>query len=290
MPQMFIPGMGLAYQEWPAGGTPVVMLHDLGQNAHIWRLPGKEIAEAGHCAYALDLPAHGESGPCPWGYSLPALRPVLEGFRAGMGLARPVWVGWGASAKAVLDYAIHYPDQVSALILLQPVAPTVAPSWRRLPAYWALRRWLGRAGPFHTFGQALESGRQAEPYSSGWDAPLEGRPSPSRHPISHAYAAGLHQGADGLWRPRLTPEIYQRYMEAFLASDLSEQLSTVMVPVLIGSYRKNQATAQLVRVLPQARMLALRSPGEALVAPARLVALVKGIASPAEPQSVFMRG
>lgn len=273
MSQMYIPGMGLGYKEWsgaPDGTSPVVLfLHDLGQNGLIWRTLAQSLSESGFHSYALDLPAHGESGPCPWGYSLTALRSVLEGFRAGMGLACPHWVATGFATKILLDYAAHVPDQVRSMVLIEPVEPEAVPAWRRLPAYWAMRRWMLTAGPFARAEEMMEAGRHCRPYRRAWDAPASGWPDPQNHPISHAFFAGMQQGADGAWHSRLPRGVYQRYVEAQLASDVLTMLPQVTAPALIVGRkgRANSVRAALAAALSLVEEVSIGPDEDPLVRP-----------------------
>jgi pimeloyl-ACP methyl ester carboxylesterase len=258
MAQMFIPGMGLGYREWGTreygNGLKLLLLHDLGHSGLVWRPLAKSMASTGVFCYAPDLPAHGESSACPWGYSLPAVRPVLEAFRAGMGIARPHWIAVGYSTKILLDYAAHFPDQVASMVLVDPVEPAAVPTWRRLPSYWDMQRWLQTVGPFATVTEALEAGRALMPYRLAWDGPGNGWPEPQRHAISHSFLACMQQGADGLWRSRLSPDIYQRYLEALLASDIRPDLPSATVPALIVARGKRASGAgrTLGSLLPHA--------------------------------------
>lgn len=277
MAQMYIPGMALGYREWgptQKGAATVIFLHDLGQSGLIWRPLATRLAELGIHSYALDLPAHGESAACPWGYSLPALRPVLEAFRAGMGEGCPLWIATGYSTKVLLDYAAYHAEQVRGAVLIEPVDHGATPVWRRLPAYWAMQRWQQTAGPFYRADEMFAAARLGRPYRAAWDGPSTGWPEPGRHPVAHAFFATMQQGPEGDWRARLSPEVYRRYMEALLASDLGARLPGVRAPVLLAARAGNRGgvVGALTRLLSQVEAIQFRREEEPTVSPSAFVA------------------
>ncbi|MFQ5519964.1 MAG: alpha/beta fold hydrolase [Candidatus Methylomirabilia bacterium] len=111
-------------------GPPVVLVHGLGGFAESWR---HNLSGLGRQAtvYALDLPGFGQSSQPFRQYSLGFFVAVLEGFRAGLELPRPVLVGHSLGGAVVAAYALGHPQKADRLVLIGAVVPgfDYRPSW-----------------------------------------------------------------------------------------------------------------------------------------------------------------
>jgi abhydrolase domain-containing protein 14 len=99
-------------------GTPVVLLHGASFRAETWKQIGtlKVLAEAGHLAYAVDLPGFGESAPLrrsPENW--------LETFLDILEIERPVIVSPSMSGRFALPLICAKPDRVRGFVAVAPV-------------------------------------------------------------------------------------------------------------------------------------------------------------------------
>jgi pimeloyl-ACP methyl ester carboxylesterase len=124
-------------------GTPVVLVHGLGNSSLVWRrvIPG--LART-HRVIAPDLPGFGHSAPLNG-------RPVLDTYsdflaelieRTGRGVPAAV-VGNSVGGAVALRLALTRPDLVSRLVLVDPAGVGQGvPSWWRLVRFEPLVRLL----------------------------------------------------------------------------------------------------------------------------------------------------
>jgi pimeloyl-ACP methyl ester carboxylesterase len=133
-------------------GPPVVLIHGLGCSRAIWsRL--RDRLQARHTVLAYDLRGSGETretAPSP-GLSLEVWSDDLRALLGALGLARPVLVGHSLGASVSLKYAIRWPDDVAALVLVggDPDLSRLAPRMERMAELmgelgipeWVERHW-----------------------------------------------------------------------------------------------------------------------------------------------------
>lgn len=116
----------------PQGRPPLLLLHGAGGNRLHWppqirRLPGARI-------YALDLPAHGESGGRPEATISGYAERVVDWMRE-VGVERAVLAGHSMGAAIALTIALRLPRNVAGLVLIGVSARlTVDPEILRLSA------------------------------------------------------------------------------------------------------------------------------------------------------------
>lgn len=142
-------------------GPPVLLLHGLGGLAQEVAAPLSGLLARHHRVLAPDRPGYGFSDPLPAAEMAPHRQAVwLAGLLRRLGAARPVVVAHSIAAATALCLALHRPDSIAGLVLVNPycrptrpaampllrlaVAPVVGPPLRR----WLLPRLAGRlAGP-----------------------------------------------------------------------------------------------------------------------------------------------
>lgn len=103
-------------------GAPVILIHGLAASLHDWDALLPTLAEHGYAGYALDLLGHGESAKpdsrayhidwlfdhlCAWIETLPLDQP-------------PVLIGHSLGGYLALDYARRCPENLRALVLVDP--------------------------------------------------------------------------------------------------------------------------------------------------------------------------
>lgn len=117
MPQIEINGSSFFYAGEIAPDKPVLLFcHGAGGSHRHWLYQVDGLKEQA-AALAVDLPGHGTSGGKP-AAGVSAYRDFLRDFSATLGLKKFVLAGHSMGGAATLDYALHYGDDLSGLILI----------------------------------------------------------------------------------------------------------------------------------------------------------------------------
>jgi pimeloyl-ACP methyl ester carboxylesterase len=117
-------GLRFHYRAWqPAAGAtpalpPILLIHGLASAARIWDLTAPLLARRGFRVVALDQRGHGESDKPDHGYTFEEIVADDHAVAAALGLERPVVVGHSWGGGVVLNYAATYPQEVSAIVLV----------------------------------------------------------------------------------------------------------------------------------------------------------------------------
>jgi pimeloyl-ACP methyl ester carboxylesterase len=97
-------------------GIPVVFCHGSGGGHHHWAYQLKELKGKVN-PVAVDLPGHGRSGGEP-ASSVAVYRDWLRRFTREAGIGPFVPAGHSLGGAIVLDYAMHYPEDIPGFILV----------------------------------------------------------------------------------------------------------------------------------------------------------------------------
>ncbi|KWE31004.1 alpha/beta fold hydrolase [Burkholderia territorii] len=119
-----VPG-GLRLHHFEAGeGRPVVFIHGSGPGASgfsNFKHNYPAFAAAGHRAIVVDLPGYGQSSkPSDVAYTLDFFVGALHAQLSALGIGPAVLVGNSLGGAIALKYALDYPDEVDALIMMAP--------------------------------------------------------------------------------------------------------------------------------------------------------------------------
>ncbi len=112
---------------------PLIFVHGAGRNGAQWKSQLLGITSA--CApLAIDLPGHGRSGGEAQN-RVSAYREYLKDFLESSGISSAILCGHSMGGAIVLDYALRYPEDTRALILVSTgsrlrVAPHILESFR----------------------------------------------------------------------------------------------------------------------------------------------------------------
>lgn len=110
-------------------GPPLLLLHGLGASSFSWRHNLSPLARHFR-VLAPDLPPHGRSAAPPDGdYTLEAQARAMVDFLNRRGIARTAVAGNSLGGALALLLARHYPERVSALVLLAPAAALTRLPW-----------------------------------------------------------------------------------------------------------------------------------------------------------------
>lgn len=98
------------------GGSPIIFCHGSGGGHHHWLYQLKNLRNPVN-PLAVDLPGHGRSEGDALN-SVAAYRDWLHNFSQAAGIEKFIPAGHSLGGAIALDYAIHYPDHTSGLILV----------------------------------------------------------------------------------------------------------------------------------------------------------------------------
>src|SRR3712207_5726185 len=142
------------YEEGPAGGTPVLLLHGFPQDSRQWDLVVPRLHAAGLRTYALDQRGYSD-GARPADVSAYRLSECVADVVAvldalGVRAAHVVGHDWGANVGWLL--AIHHPDRVRTLTAVSVPHPLAMRDAVR--AHWSQGLRLGYFAIFRRRGLA----------------------------------------------------------------------------------------------------------------------------------------
>lgn len=104
-------------------GSPVVLLHGNGGSSWDYTMTMLDRVAKEYCAYVFDRPGHGYSGRPENEAVTPEVQArLLHGALSELGVEEPLLVGHSWGGALALSYALQYPNSVSGLVLLAPVA------------------------------------------------------------------------------------------------------------------------------------------------------------------------
>lgn len=112
-------GLSIAYDH-AGSGDPIVFLHNLGGNRTIWQAQFDSLAQT-NSVYALDWPGYGDSDVPVDGYAIENHQRLLAAFIDSHQLRDPTLVGNCFGSAMALIYARRNPQDVRALVLVNPL-------------------------------------------------------------------------------------------------------------------------------------------------------------------------
>ena len=128
-----IGGLRFRYLDWGNDGLrPILFLHGGALTAHTWDLCCLGLSDEFHCL-ALDQRGHGDTDWAPDAdYSIAAQREDVRGFVDKLGLDRFILAGMSMGAINALAFAIHHPEKLSHLVIIDAGPEIRRPGSRRI--------------------------------------------------------------------------------------------------------------------------------------------------------------
>jgi pimeloyl-ACP methyl ester carboxylesterase len=114
-------GVGLACEEAGKGEPAILLVHGWGTDRAVLK-PLFDWARASRRVVAVDLRGFGESDAPEQSYSIQGYSDDLSFIASRLGLQRPIVVGHSMGGLIALDFADRHADQVSAAVVLEPMA------------------------------------------------------------------------------------------------------------------------------------------------------------------------
>lgn len=104
-------------------GPAVVLIHGNAGSVDDFDFKSLGLLCSGHKVIAVDRPGHGKSErPSDADATLPIQARLLHDTLSHLGVTRPVLVGHSWGGSLALEYAVAYPTELSAIVLLAPAA------------------------------------------------------------------------------------------------------------------------------------------------------------------------
>jgi pimeloyl-ACP methyl ester carboxylesterase len=111
-------GLSLHVLEWSDAGTPLVLVHGFGNEAHIWDDFAPLVAPH-YRTIAVDLRGHGDSDHDPrQRYDYDFHVGDLEAVTAALGIERLVLVGHSFGGRTSLLFAAKHPERMAGLVIV----------------------------------------------------------------------------------------------------------------------------------------------------------------------------
>lgn len=110
-------GLKFHYRDWGGKGTPVVLLHGLASQSHIFDLVAPLLARNARVV-ALDQRGHGESSKPDAGYDFENVVADLLAFFAALKIKRAILIGHSWGGNVALQFAATHPDRTAALVFI----------------------------------------------------------------------------------------------------------------------------------------------------------------------------
>jgi pimeloyl-ACP methyl ester carboxylesterase len=116
-------GLRFHYREWSSAGTPLVLLHGLASQSHIFDLVAPLLArpkpgQTRLSVLAFDQRGHGESAKPDEGYDFETVSRDLRALLDALGIRRTLLAGHSWGGNVGLYFAAQYPERVRGMILI----------------------------------------------------------------------------------------------------------------------------------------------------------------------------
>jgi pimeloyl-ACP methyl ester carboxylesterase len=221
-------GLSIHALEWSREGTPLVLVHGFGNEAHVWDEAAPAVAPW-YRTVALDLRGHGDSDRDPeCRYDYDAHVADLEAVTAALGIDRLVLVGHSLGGRIAMRFAGRHPERLAGLVIVDSAPELDARGTVRISV--DLQRSGGGSASFASVAEYREF--VARNY-----------PAASREALERLVRHGLRQRADGRFEPKLDPGWFQlrneaseeamREREERLTRELWDALAAVPCPTLV---------------------------------------------------------
>jgi pimeloyl-ACP methyl ester carboxylesterase len=123
MAELSYQGHRIGFDEYGEGERPIVLVHGLLMNRHMFERLGPALAERGNRVICVDLLGHGRSDqPDDLRlYSMPLFAQQVLAVLDHLGLERAVVGGASLGANVALELAVRHPERVKGLFIEMPV-------------------------------------------------------------------------------------------------------------------------------------------------------------------------
>ncbi len=110
-------GLKFHYRDWDGAGTPLILLHGLASQAHIYDLVAPLLAR-NFRVVALDQRGHGESDKPTAGYDMPSVARDLLAVMDALQFRQAIVVGHSWGGNVAVQFAAQFPQRTAAIVLV----------------------------------------------------------------------------------------------------------------------------------------------------------------------------
>jgi pimeloyl-ACP methyl ester carboxylesterase len=244
-------GLRLHYADWRnEGAPPILLVHGGRDHCRSWDLIARALQPHFH-VLAPDLRGHGDSDWTKGGsYALTEYVYDLSRLVRHAGAQKVAIIGHSMGGMIGLIYAGTFPDQVSALVVLDGV--TVLPNEKTGPAHERIAKYVGQL-------EKLEA-REPRRYSTIEEAAAQMRAHNKRLPgelALHLATFGARRNADDTYSWKFDPYQTARAPQRLSGEDHVSLWSRITCPVLLlhpaESFLQNSETAGVASYFQNAR-------------------------------------
>jgi pimeloyl-ACP methyl ester carboxylesterase len=244
-------GLRLHYADWGNDGAPPLLLvHGGRDHCRSWDALARALAPHFH-VLAPDLRGHGDSEWTKGGsYALTEYVYDLSRLVRHIGAQKVVVVGHSMGGMVGLIYAGTFPDQVSALVVLDGV--TVMPDEKAAPADQRIAHYVGQLDKLET--------REPRRYQTIEEAAAQMRAHNKRLPRElalHLARFGARRNEDGTYSWKFDPYQRARAPHRLSPEDHVSLWARITCPMLLlhaeESFLQNSQTAGLAKYFQNAR-------------------------------------
>ena len=104
-------------------GSPVILIHGIGQSLFTWRYNINALASAGYRVIALDLPGFGYSDKPDMDYGIADMSASIEAFVNALKIEKADYVAFSTGALYLLDFIYNNPERAGRITLVSPGIP-----------------------------------------------------------------------------------------------------------------------------------------------------------------------
>ncbi len=240
-------GLTFHYRDWDGKGTPLVLLHGLASQSHIFDLVAPLLARDFR-VIALDQRGHGGSSKPTTGYDLRTISEDLLAVMSALKFKRAIIVGHSWGGNVALEFGIQFPGRVAALVFVDggfiDLQARPGMTWARTKEMLAPPKLAGT--PVVEFKRMLEhwAGKQ-------WSPALEGivlenfEILPNQTIRPHLSFANHVRVLRGMWEQRPS-ELYERLRAPVLMIPARQKTNDAGERAFLAA--KSQAIAAASRI------------------------------------------
>ena len=220
-------GLRFHCRDWGGTGRPIVLLHGLASNCHIWDLVAPLLAKR-FAVVALDQRSHGESAGNDDGYDFATIAGDLRSFLEAHGLARPILVGHSWGGNVALELAASQPDVVTGLVFVD--GGFFDTRSRRGATWEKVERTMAPPDLTHLTMEEMVARAREVRWGDMW-----------RPEVEAVLRASFEEQPDGTIRPRLRRQRHMAIVRAMWEQRPAKLYPKVRAPVLIMPARRQGA-------------------------------------------------
>ena len=213
-------------RDWRGNGQPVVLLHGLASNSHIWDLVAPILSDR-FAVVALDQRSHGETEGTDDGYDFTTIAGDLRLFLEALDIQRPLLAGHSWGGNVVLEHAVTQPDNTAGLVFVDGGFMSLQ-SWDGVTWEEMAERLTPPDLTQYTIEQLVARSKENR-WADMW-----------RPEVEAVLRSSFATVADGTIRPRLSRERHMKIVRALWDQRASDSFSRVKAPVLILPARREE--------------------------------------------------